>query len=47
MVIMGCGCNKKIKKEKNISETKNVLRKMWQKSQTATKPVIVKEINKP
>lgn len=44
---MGCGCNKKVKKEKPITKTKEVLRKMWQKSQTTTKPLNVKEINKP
>lgn len=44
---MGCGCNKKVKKEKPITKTTEVLRKMWQKSQTATKPTSVKEINKP
>jgi|TARA_R110000803_G_scaffold65412_1_gene126536 hypothetical protein len=44
---MGCGCNKKIKKEKPVSKTKEVLRKMWQKSQTTVKPLNVKQINKP
>lgn len=41
-----CGCNKRIKKDKPVSKTKQVLRKMWQKSQTTEKPVQVKEINK-
>jgi hypothetical protein len=44
---MGCGCNKKVKKAKPITKTKEVLRKMWQKSQTTSKPLNVKEINKP
>ncbi len=44
---MGCGCNKKIQKEKPISKAKTVLRKMWQKSQSTAKPLNVKEINKP
>ena len=44
---MGCGCNKKVKKEKPITKTKEVLRKMRQKSQTTSKPLNVKEINKP
>ncbi len=44
---MGCGCNKKVSKQKPVSKTKEVLRKMWNKSQTTTKPLNVKEINKP
>ncbi len=47
---MGCGCNKKAKSKKHkkpVSNTKEVLRKMWQKSQVAQKPLVVKEINKP
>ena len=28
---MGCGCNKKVTKEKPVSKTKEVLRKMWKK----------------
>jgi len=44
---MGCGCNKKVTKEKPVSKTKEVLRKMWKKSQTVVKPLNVKEINKP
>ena len=42
-----CGCNKKIKKEKPVSKTKEVLRNMWKKSQVEQKPLQVKEINKP
>ena len=44
---MGCGCNKKVTKQKTVSTAKEVLRKMWQKSQTVVKPLNVKEINKP
>mgnify|MGYP003646613826 CR=1 FL=1 len=44
---MGCGCNKKVPKQKPVSKTKEVLRKMWKKSQTVVKPLNVKEINKP
>tara|TARA_Y100000389_G_C17399788_1_gene484657 strand:+ start:786 stop:920 length:135 start_codon:yes stop_codon:yes gene_type:complete len=44
---MGCGCNKKVQKEKPVSKARTVLRKMWQKSQSTTKPLKVKEINKP
>tara|TARA_R110002073_G_scaffold175970_1_gene333535 strand:+ start:29 stop:163 length:135 start_codon:yes stop_codon:yes gene_type:complete len=44
---MGCGCNKKISKAKPVSKAKEVLRKMWQKSQTIQKPLNIKEINKP
>ena len=44
---MGCGCNKKAKNKKPVSNTKEVLRKMWQKSQSTAKPLNVKEINKP
>lgn len=42
-----CGCNKKVKRPtKKESTTKTVLRKIWEKSQTEQKPLIVKEINK-
>jgi hypothetical protein len=42
-----CGCNKKIQKQRPVSKAKTVLRKMWEKSQIETKPLKVKEINKP
>jgi hypothetical protein len=47
MVNMGCGCNKKAKNKKPAIKAKEVLRKMWQKSQVTQKPLVVKEINKP
>jgi hypothetical protein len=46
MVIMGCGCNKKIKKPRETNEKRNVIRKMWEKAQQVQKPLVIKEINK-
>ena len=46
---MGCGCKEfgKVPKKTPVTKTKEVLRKMWQKSQITPKPLNVKEINKP
>lgn len=44
---MGCGCNKKIQKQKKPNKVKTTLRKMWEKSQFVDRPLKVKEINKP
>lgn len=43
-----CGCNKKVNRQRPIeNRTRTVLRKIWEKSKTETKPLKVKEINKP
>jgi len=46
MVIMGCGCNKKVAKPKKTTEKRRIIRKMWEKAQQVEKPLVIKEINK-
>ena len=42
-----CQCNKNKKPKGTITETKTILRKMWENTQLQEKPTTVTKINKP
>jgi hypothetical protein len=42
-----CGCNKQVKPKGYITQPTTFVKKMWEKTQLAEKPITVKQINKP
>jgi len=43
---MGCNCEKRKQKTTIVNKTKQVVRDLWEKTQTDKKPVNVTKINK-